>query len=209
MAIPGLAALLLAEELGFEAVEGGFVFLAEAGGAVVEAGGCGFLRFEEAEGDAGGGGGVGVALADAGDVGIGDDTLPGFEAAEEPGFLGDAEDEEFFGGGNGRVGADVAFEQGFEGRGAFVPVQEVRVERGVVERGGSAGRGGFGGDGLGRDGAGRGGAGCRGTGARRVGRSGFERAFNPRGGLGGRGGGGFVRSGEKCALKLRAPKAPR
>ncbi|MCC6265032.1 MAG: hypothetical protein IT169_15770 [Bryobacterales bacterium] len=43
----GFAAELLGFELGGEAVEGGFVFLAEFGGAFVEAGLAGFFRFEE------------------------------------------------------------------------------------------------------------------------------------------------------------------
>ncbi|MCC7339919.1 MAG: hypothetical protein IT170_02445, partial [Bryobacterales bacterium] len=86
------AAELLGFELGGEAVEGGFVLVAELGGAFVEAGLGGFFCFEEGKGNGGGGGGVGVFLADAGDLGIGDDALPGFQAAEEPGFLGDAED---------------------------------------------------------------------------------------------------------------------
>ena len=43
----GFAAELLGFELGGEAVEGGFVFLAELGDAVLEAGLGGFFRFEE------------------------------------------------------------------------------------------------------------------------------------------------------------------
>ena len=43
----GFAAELLGFELGGEAVEGGFVFLAEFGGAFVEAGLGGFFRFEK------------------------------------------------------------------------------------------------------------------------------------------------------------------
>ena len=112
---------------------GGFVFFAEGGGALVEAGYFGFAGFEEAEREAGGGGGVGVPLADFGNAGIGDDALPGFEAAEEPGFLGDAEDQHFFGGGGGRVGVDVPGEQGFEGGLRFVLVQKVGAEPGLAE----------------------------------------------------------------------------
>ena len=41
------AVLLALVELGFEAVEGGFVFLAELGDAVLEAGLGGFFRFEK------------------------------------------------------------------------------------------------------------------------------------------------------------------
>ena len=41
------AALLALEEFRLEAVEGGFVFLAEFGGALVEAGDCGFFGFEQ------------------------------------------------------------------------------------------------------------------------------------------------------------------
>ena len=67
-------------------------------------------------------------FADFGDSGIGDDALPGFDAAQEPGFLGDAEDEEFFGGGGGLVGVDVVREELFEGLGRFVLVEEVVAE---------------------------------------------------------------------------------
>ena len=45
---PGLAALLDGAESGFEAVLGSFVFFAEGGGALVEAGFFGFTGFEEA-----------------------------------------------------------------------------------------------------------------------------------------------------------------
>ena len=71
-------------------------------------------------------------LADAGDLGIGDDALPGLQAAEAPGFLGDAEDEEFFGGGGGLVGADVVIQEGFEAFGAFVLVEEVGAQPGLA-----------------------------------------------------------------------------
>lgn len=71
-------------------------------------------------------------LADLGDLGIGDDALPGFQAAEEPGFLGDAEDEEFFGGGRGLVGADVVVQEGFEAFGAFVLMEEMGAEPGLA-----------------------------------------------------------------------------
>ena len=128
----GFAAELLGFELGGEAVEGGFVFLAELGDAVLEAGLGGFFCFEEGEGNGGGGGGVGVFLADLGDLGIGDDALPGFQAAEEPGFLGDAEDEEFFGGRRGLVDADVVVQEGFEAFGAFVLMEEMGAEPGLA-----------------------------------------------------------------------------
>ena len=71
-------------------------------------------------------------LADLGDLGIGDDALPGFQAAEEPGFLGDAEDEEFFGGGRGLIGADVVIQEGFEAFGAFVLMEEMGAEPGLA-----------------------------------------------------------------------------
>ena len=133
----GFAAELLGFELGGEAVEGGFVFLAEFGGAFVEAGLAGVFRFEEGKGEAGGGGdvrgsGVVVFPADGGDLGICDDALPRFEPAEEPGFLGDAEDEEFFGGGRGLIGADVVVQEGFEAFGAFVLMEEMGAEPGLA-----------------------------------------------------------------------------
>ena len=146
MDLPGFAALLALVERGFEAVEGGFVFLAEFGGALVEAGFAGFFRFDEGEGDAGGSGGVGVLFSHFGYAGIGDDALPGFYSAEEPGFLGDAEDEEFFGGRGWGVGAEVIGEELFEEPGLFVIVEEMGAEPGLAESGfgGWGGRGGAG-----------------------------------------------------------------
>ncbi|MDZ7637464.1 MAG: hypothetical protein U5J83_04320 [Bryobacterales bacterium] len=122
--VGGFAAVLDGVEFGCEAFVGFFVFFAEFCGAVVEADGGGLLAFEQGQGDAGRGGGVGVLCADFGDAGIGDDALPGFYPAEEPGFLGDAEDEEFFGGSGWLVGAEVVVEEPFEGLRGFVLVEE-------------------------------------------------------------------------------------
>jgi hypothetical protein len=74
---------------------------------MVEAGFFGFFGFQHGHGDAGGGGGVGVLHSYAGDGGIGDDTVEGVEAAEDPLALGDAESEEFFLGRGRGVGVEV------------------------------------------------------------------------------------------------------
>jgi hypothetical protein len=120
----GLSAVLS----GFAAVQGGFVVFALVGDAFVEAGYFGVVSCEVGHGDAGGGGGVGVFLVDLGDGGIGDDAVEGVEAAEDPGFLGDAEGEEFFLWSGGRVGAELVREEALEGFAGFVLVEEGGVE---------------------------------------------------------------------------------
>ena len=55
-----------------------------------------------------------------------------FNIEKEPGFLGDAEDEEFFGWGGGLVGADVVVEKGFKAFGTFVLMEEMGAEPGLA-----------------------------------------------------------------------------
>jgi hypothetical protein len=127
----GLSAVLS----GFAAVQGGFVVFALVGDAFVEAGYFGVDSCEVGHGDAGGGGGVGVFLVDLGDGGIGDDAVEGVEAAEDPGFLGDAEGEEFFLWSGGRVGAELVLEEALEGFAGFVLVEEGGRKEGIGEDG--------------------------------------------------------------------------
>ena len=132
MKVALLAAVLLDFEVAREAVEGSFVLDAEAAHAVEEEGLLCVVVLEELEGEGSGGGGGWVTGLDLGYGGVGDGAFPGFDAAEDPVLLGDAEYGEFFGGRGGLVSGDHLLKEPVEVVAGLMLVDAVVAEEGGV-----------------------------------------------------------------------------